>query len=247
MTADTRWLDDDEQRDLACLPHRPAPAVRPPRAPVAARRRSAARLLRDPRAPLRGAGPDAADEPARRLVAVVAQPARPTPSPASRPAGWVRRRACAEDRRGAFAELTPEGLAKLEEAAPGHVEAVRSDLFDALDRDQQRALREISDALVDPPVRHGGLARATATYGGREVETATRSALPARRTSARRASGRPARTATTGRPAAPAAPGSASTSRPRPPRAGGGPARRTGPRTRTGGCAARPRPRRRPG
>jgi len=63
-------------------------------------------------------------------------------------AGWVRRRACAEDRRGAFAELTPEGLAKLEEAAPGHVEAVRADLFDALDRDQQRVLREISDALV---------------------------------------------------------------------------------------------------
>jgi DNA-binding MarR family transcriptional regulator len=63
-------------------------------------------------------------------------------------AGWVRRRACAEDRRGAFAELTPDGLAKLEEAAPGHVEAVRADLFDALARDQQQALREISDALV---------------------------------------------------------------------------------------------------
>ena len=63
-------------------------------------------------------------------------------------AGWVRRRACAEDRRGAFAELTPEGFAKLEASAPGHVEAVRADLFDALDRDQQRALREISDALV---------------------------------------------------------------------------------------------------
>jgi DNA-binding MarR family transcriptional regulator len=63
-------------------------------------------------------------------------------------AGWVRRRACAEDRRGAFAELTPEGLAKLEEAAPGHVEAVRADLFDALDRDQQHALQQISEALV---------------------------------------------------------------------------------------------------
>jgi len=63
-------------------------------------------------------------------------------------AGWVRRRACAEDRRGSFAELTPEGLAKLEESAPGHVEAVRADLFDAIDRDHQRALREISEALV---------------------------------------------------------------------------------------------------
>jgi DNA-binding MarR family transcriptional regulator len=63
-------------------------------------------------------------------------------------AGWVRRRACDEDRRGAFAELTPEGLAKLESAAPGHVEAVRTDLFDALSRDQQHALRDASDALI---------------------------------------------------------------------------------------------------
>jgi DNA-binding MarR family transcriptional regulator len=63
-------------------------------------------------------------------------------------AGWVRRRACDEDRRGSFAELTPEGLAKLETAAAGHVGAVRSDLFDALSREQQHALRDISDALV---------------------------------------------------------------------------------------------------
>jgi DNA-binding MarR family transcriptional regulator len=63
-------------------------------------------------------------------------------------AGWVRRRACDEDRRGAFAELTPEGLAKLDSAARGHVEAVRRNLFDALTRDQQHALRDISDTLV---------------------------------------------------------------------------------------------------
>jgi DNA-binding MarR family transcriptional regulator len=63
-------------------------------------------------------------------------------------AGWVRRRACAEDRRGSFAELTDAGLAKLEEAAPGHVEAVRADLLDALTPAQQRALRQISEAVV---------------------------------------------------------------------------------------------------
>ena len=63
-------------------------------------------------------------------------------------AGWVRRRACDEDRRGAFADLTPAGMAKLEEAARGHVEAVRANLFDALSRDQQRALRDIADTLV---------------------------------------------------------------------------------------------------
>ena len=63
-------------------------------------------------------------------------------------AGWVRRRACDEDRRGALAEPTPEGLAKLDEAARGHVEAVRTNLFDALSRDQQHALRDIGDTLV---------------------------------------------------------------------------------------------------
>jgi DNA-binding MarR family transcriptional regulator len=63
-------------------------------------------------------------------------------------AGWVRRRACDEDRRGSFAELTPEGLAKLDEAARGHVEAVRTNLFDALSREQQHALRDIGDTLV---------------------------------------------------------------------------------------------------
>ena len=63
-------------------------------------------------------------------------------------AGWVRRRSCAEDRRGSFAELTPEGMAKLVEAAPGHVAAVRADLFDVLSREQQHALRDISETLV---------------------------------------------------------------------------------------------------
>ena len=63
-------------------------------------------------------------------------------------AGWVRRRACTEDRRGAWAELTPEGLAKLVETASGHVEAVRTDLFDPLTRAQQDALCEAAEALV---------------------------------------------------------------------------------------------------
>jgi DNA-binding MarR family transcriptional regulator len=62
--------------------------------------------------------------------------------------GWVRRRACAEDRRGSFAQLTEEGMAKLRAAAPEHVEAVRTELFDALTPAQLRALREISDAVV---------------------------------------------------------------------------------------------------
>lgn len=62
--------------------------------------------------------------------------------------GLVRRRACPTDRRGALAELTPEGRARLEQAAPGHVEAVREDLFDQLTTAQRDALLEISEALV---------------------------------------------------------------------------------------------------
>jgi DNA-binding MarR family transcriptional regulator len=63
-------------------------------------------------------------------------------------AGWVRRRACPTDRRGALAELTPEGMAQLEAAAPGHVDAVRSLLFDQLTCEQQAALRGISESLL---------------------------------------------------------------------------------------------------
>ena len=63
-------------------------------------------------------------------------------------AGWVARRACPTDRRGSFAHLTDAGLARLVEAAPGHVEAVRTHLFDQLTIEQQHALRDISDALL---------------------------------------------------------------------------------------------------
>lgn len=63
-------------------------------------------------------------------------------------AGWVIRRACPTDRRGAFAQLTEAGMARLVEAAPGHIDAVRTNLFDRLSADQQLALREISDALL---------------------------------------------------------------------------------------------------
>jgi DNA-binding MarR family transcriptional regulator len=62
--------------------------------------------------------------------------------------GWVRRRPCADDKRGQLAELTDTGLAGLQAAAPGHVEAVRRGLFDALSPEQAAALRDISDALV---------------------------------------------------------------------------------------------------
>lgn len=63
-------------------------------------------------------------------------------------AGWVQRRQSPSDRRGQLAELTDEGMARLVAAAPGHVEEVRSLLFDQLTPEQQKSLREISDVLA---------------------------------------------------------------------------------------------------
>ena len=62
--------------------------------------------------------------------------------------GWIRRLPFPDDRRGALAQLTDEGMARLEAAAPGHVEEVRAQLFDALSPAQLAALRDISDTLA---------------------------------------------------------------------------------------------------
>jgi DNA-binding MarR family transcriptional regulator len=62
-------------------------------------------------------------------------------------AGWVRRESCPSDRRGAFAVLTDEGFAVLAEAAPGHVESVRQNLFDHLTAAQVRQLAEITSTV----------------------------------------------------------------------------------------------------
>ncbi|MBP2330251.1 DNA-binding MarR family transcriptional regulator [Kibdelosporangium banguiense] len=62
-------------------------------------------------------------------------------------AGWVRRRACESDKRGAFAELTDEGFKVLEKAAPDHVGAVRRHLFDVLTPEQLTQLDGIMTAI----------------------------------------------------------------------------------------------------
>lgn len=73
-------------------------------------------------------------------------------------AGWVERRSCPSDKRGAFAALTPAGLAVLESAARGHVEAVRRNLFDVLSAEQVTELGRISAVLRDA-LRAGPVAR----------------------------------------------------------------------------------------
>jgi DNA-binding MarR family transcriptional regulator len=67
-------------------------------------------------------------------------------------AGWVERKSCPTDRRGQLAVLTDKGFAALEAAAPGHVEGVRSHVFDPLSQEQRAALRDISQTLLNPLV-----------------------------------------------------------------------------------------------
>ena len=71
--------------------------------------------------------------------------------------GWVSREVCDTDRRGAFAVLTPQGFAALEDAAPVHVESVRMHLFDQLDEAQLGQLRAISERLLEHLVSVKGL------------------------------------------------------------------------------------------
>jgi DNA-binding MarR family transcriptional regulator len=63
--------------------------------------------------------------------------------------GWVRRVDCPTDRRGQIAELTPDGMAALEAAAPGHVGQVRKSLIDVLTPEQIQQLFQISSAIAE--------------------------------------------------------------------------------------------------
>jgi DNA-binding MarR family transcriptional regulator len=61
---------------------------------------------------------------------------------------WVQRDPCPDDGRATMATLTDEGFAKLASAAPGHVEAVRAYVIDALDTAQLRELTAIGDTIL---------------------------------------------------------------------------------------------------
>ena len=62
--------------------------------------------------------------------------------------GWIRRLNCPTDRRGQLAQLTDEGFAAVEAAAPGHVEAVRKYLIDRLSPEQLKVMGEIGELLL---------------------------------------------------------------------------------------------------
>jgi DNA-binding MarR family transcriptional regulator len=67
--------------------------------------------------------------------------------------GWIVREPCSGNGRFVEATLTDAGWAVVEQAAPGHVEAVRRSVFDALRADQVSGLRDIGRQVaeqVDP-------------------------------------------------------------------------------------------------
>jgi DNA-binding MarR family transcriptional regulator len=73
--------------------------------------------------------------------------------------GWVRRTPDPSDGRYTLAILTDEGWQKVVQTAPGHVEAVRSLVFDPLTQAQRRQLGVIGERImgaVDPTGRCAG-------------------------------------------------------------------------------------------
>jgi DNA-binding MarR family transcriptional regulator len=63
--------------------------------------------------------------------------------------GWVRRDRSDRDGRGTVAVLTDAGWDVVVRTAPGHVEAVRQNLFDRLTPEQTEQLGEICAAVLD--------------------------------------------------------------------------------------------------
>ncbi len=63
--------------------------------------------------------------------------------------GWIFREPCTRNARYIEATLTDAGWAVVEQAAPGHVAAVRRSVFDALRPEQVTALRDIGRQVAD--------------------------------------------------------------------------------------------------
>jgi len=62
--------------------------------------------------------------------------------------GLVAKERCGDDRRGAFVVITKRGRRAIEEAAPGHVAAVRRLFVDRLSSRQLDALADIAEAVL---------------------------------------------------------------------------------------------------
>ncbi|WP_067479467.1 MarR family winged helix-turn-helix transcriptional regulator [Nocardia amamiensis] len=62
--------------------------------------------------------------------------------------GLVERRPAEQDARGIIVQLTPEGRAALERAAPNHVDLVRRVFVEPMTEAQAQALRALADKVV---------------------------------------------------------------------------------------------------
>jgi DNA-binding MarR family transcriptional regulator len=69
--------------------------------------------------------------------------------------GWVERRPCPDDARATFATLTDSGVEKVVATAPGHVERVRTLVFDGLGEQGVEELRRVCEALLEGVDRVG--------------------------------------------------------------------------------------------
>ena len=62
-------------------------------------------------------------------------------------AGWVERSACSADRRVMYAHLTDAGIAKMNAAAPDHVDSVRRHFFEPLGAAGVQQLSELFSVI----------------------------------------------------------------------------------------------------
>jgi DNA-binding MarR family transcriptional regulator len=62
--------------------------------------------------------------------------------------GLVARERCDSDRRGAYVSVTPTGRSEIEEAAPGHVAAVRRLFIDLLSPEELEVIASISERVL---------------------------------------------------------------------------------------------------
>lgn len=66
-------------------------------------------------------------------------------------AGFVRRDECAADRRGSFASITPEGLARVRSAGPTHLRGIEEHFLAKLTADELNAIRSALEKIIPPP------------------------------------------------------------------------------------------------
>ncbi|MGO4616073.1 MarR family winged helix-turn-helix transcriptional regulator [Nocardia sp. 2YAB30] len=71
--------------------------------------------------------------------------------------GLVERRPAEEDARGIIVQLTPEGRAALERAAPNHVDLVRRVFVEPMTAGEARMLRALADKVVAEVEQIAGL------------------------------------------------------------------------------------------